>query len=517
MNYSDQYDLGDSLMPQEEEWPRGMISGLQAHFDPHDGGMQKAPKFPMPSIWSFLLAVHHHRPSEGLEQQLKLTLDKMALGGIYDQLGGGFARYSVDEKWFAPHFEKMLYDNAQLISLYAHAYQVFSTPLYREVVENTIGFLEREMLSPEGGFYAALDADSEGEEGRYYTWNKAELCKIVGEDAELVCDVFGITENGNWEQGLNILHRPLPLADHAARYSIKPRELEERIDAARLKLMKARDERVRPGLDDKVLAGWNAMTINGLVDAYHAIGDQKYLDLALRNAAFLVNNMVVEDRVFRNYKHGEVGIMGTLEDYAFMIRAALALYQAVHESGWLTLAEKLTRYVIDHFYDPAEELFFFTDSSAESLIARKKELFDNVIPSSNAVMAVNLLQLGALTYEEAHLRMARQMTARIYKLLDQNARHLSHWGYALLLQLAPVAEIAIVGDDHKELARDLQKVYHPAKVVAAAKEPGAVPLLEGKVRIEGRSTIYVCFDKTCKLPVHSADEAIKQILGPYST
>ncbi len=517
MTDTEKYGLGDAGHPIDDRLFDGMVAAATGHFDAVHGGMGKAPKFPMPSNWNFLMAASRWRPSEEIERQLQLTLDKMALGGIYDHLGGGFARYSVDERWFAPHFEKMLYDNAQLIGLYAQAYQVFGKKLYRDIVYETVLFLEREMLSEEGGFFTALDADSEGEEGRFYTWTAAEVRRLAGADADIFCDVFDVREEGNWERGLNILHRPVPLDQVALQHKLDTPDVMDTLGKVKMKLMKARDERVRPGLDDKILAGWNALAICGLVDAYHAFGEPQFLELAQRNARFILDRMFINGTLFRNYKDGQAGTAGTLEDYAFLIRAALALYQADFNTYWYHTAEKLTGLVMDSFYDPAEELFFYTDKTEAPLIARKKEIFDNVIPSSNSMMAINLGILGALTHREDYQNMALQMTGKVASLMQQDVRHLSNWALASLLCQESIAQVAIMGTEYRALGDALQLHYLPGIVIAAAEVSNEVPMLKNRMAVNGRSTIYVCFNKTCKLPVHSVDEALKQILDKNST
>ena len=360
-----------------------MYQKIAQSFDSEWGGFQRSPKFPMPSVWMFLLRYSHLQNNENALNHLKFTLNKMAMGGIYDQLGGGFARYSVDGEWFCPHFEKMLYDNGQMVSLYSQAYTLTQEPLYRETVYETIEWLAREMTSSEGGFYSALDADSEGVEGKFYVWTKHEIDEILGEKSEEFCRVYQIDSNGNWEHGVNILWKNEPILNSQLSESIQ-------------KLMAKRAERIRPGLDDKILCSWNGLMLNGLVDAYRTFGEEKFLNLALKNARFVKDNFLKNDFLSHSYKNGHTKIQGFLEDYASVIDAYTNLYQATFEENWLHLAEKLTLYVCQNFYDEKEQLFYFTDKSAEELIARKKEIFDNVIPSSNSMMARNLYTLGFL-------------------------------------------------------------------------------------------------------------------------
>jgi uncharacterized protein YyaL (SSP411 family) len=391
-----------------------MFSRMATRFDKAKGGTGKAPKFPMPSIYSFLLRYYHISQDVQALQQVKLTLDQMAFGGIYDQIGGGFARYSVDEHWFAPHFEKMLYDNGQLISLYAEAYNATRDSLYKEVVYQTIHFVRRELTSPEGGFYSALDADSEGEEGKFYVWTYDAWQQAVDEidlpevPKEIFADYYHLKKQGNWEHGRNILYRDTTEEAFAQARGIDTEVFRKANRLLQAHLLSIREERTRPGLDDKILCSWNALMLKGLIDAYKVFGEQTFLDMALQNALFLKNCMRNGSQLYHSYKNGKATITGYLEDYAFVIDAYIALYEASFEEDWLHEANKLSKYVVDNFYDEAEKLFYFTDANAERLIARKKEIFDNVIPASNSAMAKNLHKLGLLLDKPEYIGTIRK-------------------------------------------------------------------------------------------------------------
>jgi uncharacterized protein YyaL (SSP411 family) len=502
------------LSPWDADFSReelqSLFNNFSKHFDTKKGGLQGAPKFPMPSHWLFLLRCWAATGRQEALEQARLTLAEMAWGGLYDQLGGGFARYSVDADWFAPHFEKMLYDNGQLLSLYAEAYTATRDLLFKKVVYQTVEWAEREMLSPEGGFYAALDADSEGEEGKYYVWTYQEIENILGPETELFCDFYNVDEQGNWEQGKNILFRRESSLDFARKYELDPLELEDLLLEAEEKLFKAREQRTRPGLDDKILAGWNGLMLSGLADAYAAFGEGRFLDLALKNARFLEQHMLQKGKLMRNYKNGKAGIDGYLEDYAFVIHGFMRLYEVCFDAHWLYKARDLTKYCLAHFWDDTEKLFFYTDSSSEKLIARKKEIFDNVIPASNAAMAMNLHRLGLLLDIRRYQKLAATMLSTVHKLLVAETPYFTYWA-CLYTQLAtPTAEIAIVGPDFQAFARTInQQSYHPNKVLCASADGAELPLLENREAEGGDTTIYVCYKQSCQRPVHSPAEALE--------
>ncbi|MFP4095220.1 MAG: thioredoxin domain-containing protein [Cyclobacteriaceae bacterium] len=493
---------------------------FSSNFDPEWGAMNRAPKFPMPANWLFLLRLHFYARDEQMKQQsrqhLELTLDRMAQGGIYDQVGGGFARYSVDERWFAPHFEKMLYDNGQLLSLYAEAFQLTKKPLYRSVMEDTIGFLKREMSNPEGGFFSALDADSEGHEGKFYVWTADELREVLGETAELMMGYYNATEEGNWEKNWNILHRLEPDDAFAQKYELGSQELKEVVAESRRKLLEVRAQRVRPGLDDKILASWNGLMLKGLTDAYAALQQTEILELALRNAHFIADKLMRKQgnkaSLYRSYKDGKASFDAYLEDYAFVIDAYVALYQLTFDERWLAYAQQLTAYVMDHFYDPEEGFFFYTSTDSE-LIARKKELFDNVIPGSNSAMARNLYKLGLLLDESSYLEIAEQMLGKMTKLLETDPAYLSNWGSLYCEAGKPTAEVAIIGEKAREMSKPFLSLFYPNKLVLGTEKSSELPLLSERKALDEETTIYVCFDKSCQLPVKTVEEAMKQLMS----
>ncbi len=488
-----------------------IYQNLEIKFDKTWGGMEKAPKFIMPSIWLWLLRYHHLTKHEQALAHINLTLTKIIQGGIYDQVGGGFARYAVDGEWFAPHFEKMLYDNAQLVSLYSEAFKVTRNETYKRVVYETFDWLQREMSQPDGGFYSAIDADSEGVEGKFYCWTKSELITLLGVDAELFCEFYGVTDAGNWEHGLNILHQHLEEEKFLSKNNLDKESWQSTLHKAKLTLLQARESRMRPGLDDKILTGWNAMMIVGLIDAYHAFTDERFLHNAKTTIVFLERNLMEGPLCYRSFKGKRSPTEGFLEDYAFLIQAYVKLYQADFSEQWLLKASTMMEYVIKNFYDETDGLFFYTSLNAEKLITRKKELFDNVIPSSISVMAINLLQLGILLDQVEWKTMAEQMVNNFSELIQKEPNYMSHWGIALMESMSGFTEVVIVGKDAITGKSELQNHFLPFALFMGTQDHSNLPLLKDKKSIGNKITFYVCRNNTCKQPVFSIPEALKLI------
>lgn len=490
----------------------GMYASLEAKFDKTWGGLDRAPKFIMPSIWLWLLRFSHLTKSESALNHTLFTLKKIAQGGIYDQIGGGFARYSVDGEWFAPHFEKMLYDNAQLMSLYSEAYTISKDESFKTIVFDTYEWLLCEMMSEDHGFYSALDADSEGIEGKYYIWDYKELTGlIVPEYAELFADYFGLVPGGNWEHGLNILTQSDDLDGLLKEHNLTQDQFDHLLNSVRRRLLQEREQRIKPGLDDKVLTGWNAMMITGLLDAYHAFAEPKFLGIATLNIKFLEKNLIEGSKVYRSYKGKRGNTEGFLEDYTYIIQAYIKLYQANFNEQYLDKAKALTNYVLENFYDEKEFYFFFTSSQAEKLIARKKEIFDNVIPASNGVMVQNLFHLGIILDRDDWKQLAINMTEGLSHLITHEPNYMSNWGIVLTEIKAGLAEVVFTGDSYLYQKRDFRKSYQPLTLLMGARSESNLPLLQGKLTGPEKNLIYVCYDKTCKLPVLSVEEAIRQL------
>ena len=476
------------------------------------GGHKRAPKFPLPIGYQFLLHYYHLTNNKDALNAVTLTLDKMALGGIYDQIGGGFSRYSVDEVWKVPHFEKMLYDNAQLTGLYSTAYRQTKNPVYKQIVIETLEFIERELTSPEGAFYASLDADSEQVEGKFYVWKLDELKQHLGNDLELIADYYSVTLSGNWEHGENILHITTHAEDIAGKYSITKSELNKRLLAAKNILLKEREKRIRPALDDKILTSWNALMINGYIDAFHTFNNQEYLSSALKNAHFILTNLIQSDGgLYRNFKNRKATVHGFLDDYAFTIKAFISIYQTTFDEKWLDEALRLCNYTIENFFDNQSNMFYYTSVKDEALIARKMELSDNVIPASNSEMAKNLFLLGHYFYKQDFIDMARVMATNVVEIALEAGVYYANWDILFALFAVEPVEICIVGNDCDNLHSELNKYYLPHIILSGGVKNEKSSLLKGK-HIEGKTAIYVCRNKVCQKPVFTIQEALEMIL-----
>jgi uncharacterized protein YyaL (SSP411 family) len=488
-----------------------IFSVWKNNIDFSQGGYGNAPKFPMPVSLQFLLFLNYLTKQKDALRAVTVTLNKMAEGGIYDQAGGGFSRYSTDEYWKVPHFEKMLYDNAQLVSLYASAWLKTSYPSYHTVVTETLAFIERELTSPEGGFYSSLDADSEGEEGKFYLWTYDEFQQVLGKNAGLLADYYHVTPKGNWDNRQNILYRPDNLDKILNKYVITESELNAHVSESKRLLLAYRAKRIRPATDDKILTAWNALMMKAYADAYRAFDVKEYLDSALRNADFIRTRLRSSDQgLFRNYKDGRASTSGFLDDYAFTIQAFIALYQATFNEEWLNEAQFLTHYVLEHFYDSVSGMFYYTSDKDPGLIARKMELSDNVISSSNSEMAKNLFLLGHYFYDDEFVQLSRRMLNNIRNHAINGEIYYANWDILMAWFAVEPYFVAIVGKDYEAKRKEFDQYYLPNVFLAGGKTEGTLSLLEGKLQV-GQTTIFVCQDNLCKLPVTEVKEAIAQL------
>ncbi len=493
---------------------------LAPAFDHEQGGFGQAPKFPQPMTYEFLLRYWHATRDPQPLRMVELTLQKMALGGICDQLGGGFHRYATDALWLVPHFEKMLYDNAQLASLYLHAHQATGNDLYRRIVEETLRYVEREMLDPAGGFYSAQDADSEGEEGKFFVWTKLEIDLALGPDLGRIARAYyNVTEAGNFD-GRNILWRPRDDEQVAAELGCSVEELSRGMAEARAKLLAERERRIAPARDDKVITSWNALMLRAFAEADAALDDPHYIEIARRNAEFLLSSLVRDGRLLRTWKDGRAKLNAYLEDYAYLIDALLALSEATFEQRWLDEAVRLAGGMIDLFWDEAKSVFFDTGRDHERLLVRPRDIFDNATPSGGSAAALALLRLATLTGDQEYERYAAASLRSVRDYLASMPSGFAHWLCALDFYLSTPKEIVVIGPRDDPATKALLAVsrgrYLPNKVIAgaeAAVSDTTSPLLEGRGLVDGRPTAYVCERYVCQRPVTEPQALAQQLDG----
>lgn len=468
-------------------------------FDEDFGGSRRAPKFPLPNNYQFLLRYAIKEKDETVMQHVEHTLTMMAFGGIYDQIGGGFARYSVDQYWKVPHFEKMLYDNAQLISLYAEAFSAFGNTLFEETVHETIAFCKRELKGKDGGWISALDADSEGEEGKFYVWKLPELEQILGEDFELAQDYYNINAEGFWEHDNYILMRQTEDAVFAKKHGLTDEAWHEKREKIKTLLMAEREKRIRPGADDKILLSWNAMMITGLCHAYRYVRKCGYLELALETWQFLETRMKKDGRWMRTYKNGESKIPAFIEDYAFLADAAIQLSEVSFDMAYMDKAVEICEESFRLFWDEERGFFKFRANTEASLAAETFELQDNVIPAANSQMALNLFRIARIQGRDEWEKIAKGMVRRILAPLENYGAGHSNW--AMLLQyLDTYTETVFIGKNAQLKALDFMAKFRADNYTAACEGASSHPLFEGRF-VEGKLLQYTCVNRACDLPI----------------
>jgi len=483
-------------------------------YDADNGGLGQAPKFPNAGVYELFLRHYSRSNNERFLEMVVHTLTKMAQGGIYDHLGGGFHRYSVDAKWLVPHFEKMLYDNAQLLRIYAHAYTLTREPLFKSVIEETLGYLLREMFHPQGGFYSTQDADSEGDEGKFFVWTGEEINRLLGEaDGEIFCRMYDVGEPGNFD-GQSILH-PILTVDQASKFFRKESsEIQDLVANAKRKLFVEREKRIKPFRDEKIITAWNGLMLSGLAEAIKIIDNPAALDAARKTVEFIFTKMFRDDFLLHSYKDGQAKLLGYLDDYAFLAVGLLDLYEAMFERSYLDRAIQLTDIMLREFWDERDGGFFFTGKSHEQLISRAKPIFDASIPSGNAMATQLLLRLNYSTGKDQYRASAEKILRSYYDAMESQPFGFAHMLCALDLYLQGAKEIVIVGNPDEAAVRkfidEINSIYLPNKVILTVR-PGASlsqisPLLEGKTALDGKPTVYVCENSTCSAPVTSAAE-----------
>ncbi len=500
-----------------KEYPTSeIVKKLVVNFDMHNGGFKGAPKFMMPNNLEFLLQQAVEQNNTELLNHVTLTLDKMAYGGLYDQIGGGFARYSTDEKWHVPHFEKMLYDNAQLVSLYSNAYSVTKKPLYKKIIEETLEFTAREMTNKEGGFYSSLDADSKDEngkleEGAFYVFTPEELQKLLKDDYKVFQEYYNVNSYGKWENNHYVLIRKKTDAEIEKEFGINHETLQQKKETWKNTLLAYRNKRPKPRLDDKTLTSWNALMLKGYVDAYKTLGEKEYLEAALKNATFISEKQLQKNgALYHNYKDGKSNINGFLEDYAFSIEAFIDLYQATLDEKWLRLSKKMADYTMTNFFDEEKYMFYFTSKEDPAIVSRNFEYRDNVIPASNSAMAKNLFLLSKYFEQTGFDEISHQMLKNVSVEIEQYPSGFSNWMSLLSNFQSDFYEVVIVGKNALEKVKEFNKHYLPNIIIAGSKVESEDPLFENRF-VQDETLIYVCVNNACKLPVKETKIAIESL------
>lgn len=494
-----------------------IIKKWQTNFDGKNGGYNRAPKFMMPNNLEYLLRFAVENNDKSTLDHVLLTLDKMAYGGVYDHIGGGFARYSTDINWHIPHFEKMLYDNAQLVSLYSNAYMVTKKPLYKEVVFETLVYIKREMTQKEGAFYSSLDADSqtdegELEEGVYYTYSKEELKPLLGDDFNLFSEYYNINNYGKWEKNSYVLIRKKNDEEIIEEFSISLESLQEKKNEWKNILLPFRNKRPVPRLDDKTLTSWNGLMLKGYVDAFKAFQKKEFLEAAIINAQFIADKQTQNmGALFHTYKDGKSSINGYLEDYAAVIEAYISLYEVTLDQQWIHKAKELTDYTFTYFFDKETSMFYFTSKEDSKLVTRNTEYRDNVIPASNSIMAKNLYVLSHHFDNQMYEETAHQMLKNILPEIASYPNGFSNWLDLLANYQSKYYEIVVVGENALEKVSEINSYYIPNKLIAGSLKNNKSPLLNLRY-VEDETLIYVCVNNTCKLPVNESEKALKTLI-----
>ncbi|MBE0655921.1 MAG: thioredoxin domain-containing protein [Bacteroidales bacterium] len=506
--------IKNSTLIQEKSQNEGIsdigliYNKLKSDFDTEYGGFNRVPKFPMPSVYLFLLRYYYYSRDESSLRHVITTLDRMISGGMYDQVGGGIARYSTDKYWHVPHFEKMLYDNAQFISLLSDAYSLTKSEIYLEKLYQTAGFLERELHNGNGGYFSSIDADSDGDEGKFYIWKEKEIQEIAGRDQSVILSYYGITPRGNWEAGKNILKAEGRIDIIAKETGQTAEEISAKLKKINNLLLEHRNQRVRPDRDEKVLTSWNSLLIKAFSEAYQATGDEGFKMKAIRSGQYILDNMLDAD--FMLYRSDDRKIPGFLDDYAFVAKSFIFLYQITFDESWLERTKDLLSKIFTEFYDEHTGMFYYSPESAANPVTRQLELTDNVIPSSNSALA-KVLFYASVYFDNPEFRnIARQMLVNIQPHLIRSPSYFSNWLSLLLMFQADFSEVVITGMNYQEIRKDFCGHFHPHVIFAGTNRESGISLFRGRTG-NPASNIYVCQNKTCKMPVQTAKEALDQL------
>ncbi|MBS3774206.1 MAG: thioredoxin domain-containing protein [Bacteroidales bacterium] len=487
------------------------VDTIKRYLDDEFGGIKGTPKFPMPVFYQFLLKHHFHTGEQDLLDHILFTLKKMEEGGIYDHLGGGFARYSTDKEWMVPHFEKMLYDNAQLAVLYSQAYLYTRQEHLKDTVTETLDFLQREMMSEENLFYSSIDADNEEGEGAYYTWSKEEVEFILHSKSDILSDYFGIQRNGD-RNSRNVISKNMNIDALAEKYNLSYSKVQEIVNQGKKTMWERRKKRSRPATDKKVITAWNALAIKAFIHGYRATGKSKYLRIALTSAEYLIGYQLRSDyRLKRIYIDGRSSVNAFLDDYAYLTEVLLELFQITFDGKWVDWAYKLTEFVLRNFTDARNHLFNYVAEPDKQLISNKIEVMDAVLPSSNSVYAKNLFILGQYLYIDSYIERARKMLAAANTMIPRNPLYFSNWLSLMIWFVYPPYEISIVGRKSEEYRKRFENIYHPGVILAGGTHEGNLPILKNRFKL-GKTQIYICKGQVCQKPLNNVEEALKKIV-----
>ena len=490
------------------------VENIARAYDSENGGLGQAPKFPNAGVYELFLRHFHHSRSERYLEMVTHTLTKMAQGGIFDHVGGGFHRYSVDAKWLVPHFEKMLYDNAQLVRIYAQAFKITNNPLFKTVVDETCAYLLREMLHPEGGFYSTQDADSDGEEGKFFVWTPAEINQLIGEDTgEIFGRMYDVSEQGNFEEK-SILHPSLTVAQASKYFRKDQSEIERRIAAAKQKLFSEREKRIKPFRDEKIITAWNGLMLSGFAEAMKISPRDEYIEATKRTVDFILTKLFRDGFLLHTYKDGKAKLLGYLDDYAFLTVGLLDVYEVLFDRSLLDRSIELCETMLREFWDDKDGGFFYTGKSHEQLISRAKPIFDASIPSGNAMATQSLLRLHHITGRDEYRERAEKVLRANYDAMESQPFGFAHLICALDFYLATPKGIFVVGDRQsagtREILAGIHSLYLPNLTLQLADPDEPLekfsPLLGGKTQLDGKPTAYVCQNYTCSAPVTSWPE-----------
>jgi uncharacterized protein len=503
----------DNTQPFSKDAYRQVFDSIRIMLDVNNGGTAGTPKFPAPYVTEFLLQNYFLTGNKKALEAATTTLTKMALGGIYDQVGGGFSRYAVDSQWHIPHFEKMLYDNAQLLSAYAHAYQVTKNPLYKTIMEETAACLERDFESPEGGYYSSLNADTKEGEGVFYSWTAEAFQKIATTGNKYMAAYYNITDNGNWQDNSNIPYASETPAGFAAKNNMNPENFQRQLTGFKQQLFNERSKRINPSVDKKIITAWNALTIKAWLDAYAALGNSLYLDKAIANAEFIEKNMInSHGKLWRSYMDGKGSITAFLEDYSYLCDAFIQLYQLTFDTHWLSLSRQLAQQSVKNFKAVTDSVLFVSTDGAGDFGIQSIPLADNAMPAANAVMARALYYLSVYYQNDDYLSASRVMLSRVTGLLNKKeSLYYTSWVYLAGLFAYGTNEVVIIGPEAKSKNVELHKNYYPQAVFMGSTGDENLPLLEGK-KSGNKTLIYVCTNKTCKRPLEEPSDAAKELI-----